>query len=126
MAASIASSLVFRKAGATAADGKGAAPAINQQKRPARMKLVLGCLNNRYLGRRVRARGLQARVGRVPSRGATANLCNQALVALPREAFGMRGDSSCFRALWVTDSAGKPARTLPQGGTSRGSIAAAD
>jgi hypothetical protein len=30
---------------------------------------MLSCINNRYKGRRVRARGLQGIVGRVPSRG---------------------------------------------------------
>src|SRR5207247_1910278 len=36
-------------------------------------------MNYRYMARRVRARGLQAQVGRVPSRGNIAHLCNQAL-----------------------------------------------
>src|SRR6266487_6530539 len=43
--------------------------------------LAAACLNNRYMARRVRARGLQADVGRVPSRGNIAQLCNQALAA---------------------------------------------
>ena len=35
------------------------------------------------MGHRVRARGLQEVVGRVPSRGDIANFCNQALAGLP-------------------------------------------
>src|SRR3989442_6197083 len=41
-------------------------------------RLVAACMNNRYMARRVRARGLQADVGRVPSRGNIVHPCNQA------------------------------------------------
>jgi len=48
-------------------------------RREREVELVLGCTDNRYMGHRVRARGLQEVVGRVPSRGDIANFCNQAL-----------------------------------------------
>jgi len=52
-------------------------------RREREVELVLGCTDNRYMGHRVRARGLQEVVGRVPSRGDIANFCNQALAGLP-------------------------------------------